>query len=128
MRIRLSPTLGVLGIGAAIAATLAIASAAPTRAAAACGCGRATHAARHHHAHAVKWRHVVHSASRTYARIDSQAWSAERRWGAEHAWRDEHDWSEAHGWREGGREEGWSERPWATDQFGFLTWPGKSHF
>jgi hypothetical protein len=48
----------------------------------------------------------------------------------EHGWSSERGWSEDEGrWGHGGRWDlAWAERPWATDRFGYLTWPGKTHF
>ena len=110
MRIRPSLILGALGVIAGLVATAAIAGGSHSRVhATPCGCRAVVH---HHRVHA-RWTHVRHAVVRQTAFVA----------------RSEHDWSEAHSWRSG-REEAWglSERPWATDQFGFLTWPGKSHF
>ena len=59
-------------------------------------------------------------------------------WRGGHSWREDHGWGDQHGWTQedgrwaGGREHHWGaewgQRPWATDVFGYLTWPGKTHF
>ena len=54
----------------------------------------------------------------------------EHMWQGQHGWHDQHGWGESHEWSEGGEGFGYryEPRPWATDAFGFLTWPGKTHF
>jgi hypothetical protein len=110
MRIRPSLILGLLGMTAGLAATAALASGHHAGVhATACGCRPVV---RRHRVHA-RWTHVRHTVIRQTAFVA----------------RDERDWSDSHSWRSAREVSwGWSERPWATDQFGFLTWPGKSHF
>jgi hypothetical protein len=118
----------------------------PAKAHAAGGHVRRTHAAGHAHrsglmrAHA--WRghgggHYGyagraggHGRRSEHYRGGMDHWAGAHQWMGERQWSDERDFGEAHHWREGGSAWGasWVERPWATDQFGYLTWPGKSHF
>ncbi len=147
MRISPSQTFAGIGAFAGLVLIIAIALVEPSHAAQAPGkacpppaakahaSGRhthRTHAAGHAHraglmrAHA--WR--GHGGGH-HGYVDRRGWRSEHQWGGgrqwagESQWSDERDFGESHHWREGG---GWVERPWATDQFGYLTWPGKTHF
>lgn len=57
---------------------------------------------------------VVHDQAEHFGMAERRAWAEQHAWGQERysnlfmAWQDR--------------------RPWATDQFGYLTWPGKTHF
>jgi hypothetical protein len=81
--------------------------------------------------------HVVHRhAARTQTHAARHVWKrmvttgGEHMWHGERSWHDQLGWSESHEWSEGGEHFGYryEPRPWATDAFGFLTWPGKTHF
>lgn len=149
MRIPYASICGVLGILAGAVATFAVAATAPPKPAPqACGCHRSA---------AKPVRHAVRARHRGPATVRRHAarWSGhgghmmsggmmDGRMMGHHMWRDEqvsseeHGWSRESGWREdeghwgyghGGRFDlAWAERPWATDAYGYLTWPGKTHF
>ena len=134
MRIRSFHLIAALGgLGLAATATLASAHAKPAHAPAR-GCPVrhvSAHGGRHvRHLH-VAWRHGGWSAHHGMAM--RHGWQGGHSWHEEHGWSDQHGWSEGDGrWAEarehhwGGGE--WGRRPWATDAFGYLTWPGKTHF
>ena len=119
-------SIAAVGAIASFAATTAIAGAKPTTpAAAACSCHAAPAA-----------RHVRRSAVRTRAHATRRVWKrmvmtgAEPMWHDTQGWHSHHGWSESHEWSDGGDDLGYryEQRPWATDRFGYLTWPGKTHF
>jgi hypothetical protein len=130
MRIPYSTLAGCLGALAGLVATAAIAgSAHPKPAKTTCHCAvSAVGAAHHHHARAHVWRHVA--VRRHGGFMGHHMWGGQRGWSEESGWGGSRGWHEEHGWREaeGGAAGAWMMRPWATDPFGFLTWPGKSHF
>lgn len=124
MRIRASLVI-LVGAVAGLTATAVLADGMPRpkAAAPACGCHAASHHARRH-------------AASTHARAARRAWtrtatsSDAHMWHGGRSWHDEHGWSESHEWSDGDERFGYryEPRPWATDAFGFLTWPGKTHF
>lgn len=138
MRIPYAPICGVL---AGAVATFAVAGAAhikPTSAAPTCACALSAAHTRHHvrlhvygRAHAHGWRHTANWSGHDGGMMDHVMVD-------HHMWRDEQQLSEGHGWSEddgrlgyghgGPWDLAWAERPWATDRYGYLTWPGKTHF
>jgi hypothetical protein len=123
MRLRPFAALAVLAAVAGLTATATPADA-HRKPAPACGCHphhRATRVARHGR---VRRAHNVEVAVQRDVHI------------APSGLREEHssEWSEERAWSDGdarfaGRPAyGWGGRPSATDQFGYLTWPGKTHF
>lgn len=123
MRIRASLVI-LAGAVAGLTATAVLADGMPRAkpAAPACGCHAASHHARRHAASA-HVRAPRHAWTRMAMRGDEHMWQGGRSWHDEHGWSESHEWSD--GERFGYRYEA---RPWATDAFGFLTWPGKTHF
>jgi hypothetical protein len=132
MRIPYASIFGVLGVLAGSAATFAVAATvSPKPQAPTCGCQpSAARPARHaahvrRSGHARVWRHV--------ARWTGRGDMIDGRMMGRHMWREAQESTESHGWSEdwghGGHWDlAWAERPWATDAFGYLTWPGKTHF
>jgi hypothetical protein len=120
MRIRASLVIVVSAV-AGLTATVAFADGMPRAkpATPACGCHAVSHQARRR-------------AASTHARAARHVWTrvattgGEHEWRGERGWHDQHGWSESHEWSDGGYR--YEPRPWATDAFGFLTWPGKTHF
>jgi hypothetical protein len=86
------------------------------------------------HGRAKAWRHAArwssHGAMMDGRMMGRHMWRDEREATESHSWSSEHGWSEDEGrWGHGERwDMAWGERPWATDAFGYLTWPGKTHF
>jgi hypothetical protein len=146
MRIPYVSICGGLGLLAGAVATFAVAATVnPKPAPTACSCALGA---------AKPARHAVHVRKHVKVRRHSARWSGrgrmmdgrmmDGRMMGHHMWRDEqvssesHGWSSEHGWSEdeghwgyghGGRFDlAWAERPWATDVYGYLTWPGKTHF
>jgi hypothetical protein len=115
----------LVGAVAGLTATAALADGMPRAktVAPACGCHAASH-------------HVRRHAASTHVRATRHVWKrmtatgGEHIWHGERSWHDQHGWSESHEWSDGGERFGYryEPRPWATDAFGFLTWPGKTHF
>jgi hypothetical protein len=150
MRIPYAPLCGVLGVLAGAVATFAVAGTLHTKPATkpACACQmRVVGPARHHiriharrHGHAGAVRRSAHWSGHRGRMMGEDM--MDRRMMGHHMWRGEqqsveaHGWSSEHGWSEGEGHWGhgghwdlaWAERPWATDRFGYLTWPGKTHF
>ena len=124
MRIRASLVI-LAGAVAGLTATAALADGMPRAKskAPACGCHATSHHARRH---AVRTH--AHATHRVWTRVAASG--GEHMWQGQRGWRDQHGWSESHEWSEGGESFGYryEPRPWATDVFGFLTWPGKTHF
>jgi hypothetical protein len=118
MRIRASLVI-LVGAVAGLTATVVLADGMPRAKAAAPACG--CHAASHH---------VRRHAASTHVRAARHVWTRVATTGGERNWHDQHGWSESHEWSDGDEGFGYryEQRPWATDQFGFLTWPGKTHF
>jgi hypothetical protein len=111
----------------ALGATAATASAKPTHA-----CHTWRHAAVQHHRHYARqdygagyWRES-HMGMRPHWGEGERAEFGRAEWRSSHG--EERSWSHVEGDTmayEGAYE---GERPWATDRYGYLTWPGKTHF
>lgn len=113
--------LTLAGVLAGAAGTAAVADGMPPHHGhAVCGCHRRATPTRRHHVVGRSWSRVSERTER-YAYGPPPGWR-------EHAWPEDGGWRFSHGWRSDGYAMGWARRPWATDAFGFLTWPGKSHF
>jgi hypothetical protein len=158
MRISPSQTFAGVGAFAGLVLIIAIAFVQPSHAAKAPAKACPPPAAKAHTAarHVRKAHAVSHARPATLTRahawrghgrhggyVDRRGWRSERHWGgAGHwagghqwtggrEWADTHEYGESHHWREGGGSAwgaSWVERPWATDEYGYLTWPGKTHF
>lgn len=148
MRIPYASICGVLGVLAGAVATFAVAATVhPKPATPTCGCQlSAAKPARHavhvrRRGYAQAWRHVArwseHGGMMGPGMMDGRMmghhmWREEQQSAESHGWSSEHGWSEDEGRWAHGRgahwDLAWAERPWATDAFGYLTWPGKTHF
>jgi hypothetical protein len=132
MRIRplaLIASVAILSAGAAAANPPAHPTPAPK--APTCGCHIRHSAAVHVRRRAP---HRIHVRTVTRARIggylEHRTWGGEHHWGETHGWSEAHSWGDQQGWSEGdGRwASSWDEHVSATDRYGYLTWPGKTHF
>jgi hypothetical protein len=126
MRLSYSSFFGALGVAVGLLATAAIAGAAepkPAPAAPKCGCAShrpITHV--HYRPHARVWRGPT-AESAHYGYVDHVVSNRERLWVGQ---RDlgQGRWA----YDQEARVMFWDVRPWATDRYGYLTWPGKTHF
>jgi len=145
MRIPYASICGGLGVLAGAVATFAVAGTAHIKTAPTCGCavsaaGHARHPVRVHvrgRAVARTWRHTARWSEHDgqmmgHGMMGHHMWRGEQQSAEEHGWSSERGWSEDEGrWAYGHGAHwdlAWAERPWATDAFGYLTWPGKTHF
>jgi hypothetical protein len=141
MRIPYSTLAGLLGAMAGLAATAAIADGLHAKAQKpTCHCAVSAASAGHHHKARHKvWRRAAvqrgghhglfgHHGWQGGGWVGDHGWSEARGWRNERGWESEHGWREEHGWADGMADAWGTAHRWATDEFGFLTWPGKTHF
>jgi hypothetical protein len=90
---------------------------------------KAVHKASRRHGALIRthaWRNRVGGERHAYwsdRQWSRGAWTGERRWS------DEREYGQGRHWRmDGDLVDASGERPWATDRYGYLTWPGKTHF